>query len=708
MRFSCLSVLLSLGATLVAPAHAQQTPDLPGAPDTTQAAESDLDEVTITANRRVTPRSKTPATVSIKTRSELDREQPLLRTVADALQTLPGITINRLGLLSGAANIRGLTGERIAVLVDGERLPNLEFGPDLGSVDPFRVERLEVLKGPASSIYGADAFGGVINIITTLPRFDTPPKVRTYLYGGNFSEIGGNVEFQGPNVVAGLSLRTAGDAKDGLSRPIPTNGTGYDAFDAYASGRIDFDATNHLELRFDRYRQSYADLNGFPNPPFVFAQNQFRNRDRYSIAYINDGAPGGTSFALRANYQKNERRFDNTTAVTIPVFAGPFAVGGNGTSSLFGTPSRQAVFAPPAPPTFITLTTPSSTYSLTETYGLSAQANTALGSAVLTYGYDFSQDASTSIDRFAVPSVQSPLATRSFNGVFLQGSYDITPSFTVAGGVRYDTYDQNTNTGLVNNANRVTFNAGAIYSVTPELALRANFAQGFRPPSLLFLFGSNPEGTFFAPSAGNVQANPNLRPERADNFDIGVNYTSREFRAGITYFNNQVTDFLGFGPLVAFGAPPFGPPPPSQTVLNKNVQLQGLEFSSAYFFSPQAFFEANLTYVDGRDGSGLPLSQLEVFPLTALLRLVYDDRTFNALLQSRIYGGQGSVIGNNGVVGPGTPPAGVLDLSFGYRFVPNVQLTVSVENVTNAQYLYPTSGFVAPGARLLGAVRAEF
>ncbi|WP_407885239.1 TonB-dependent receptor plug domain-containing protein [Scytonema sp. NUACC26] len=285
-------------------------------PTTTEEREPDI-ELTVTADRRTTPLRETPATVDIKTQEELEREEPIPRTVGEQLQTLPGIVINRLGLLSGSANIRGLTGERIGVLVDGERLPNLEFGPDLGSVDPFRVERLEVLKGPASSIYGADAFGGVINIITTTPKADAPFGVRAFAFGGGFAEYGGNLEITGPNFVIGTSRKVAGDAKDGGGDLIPPQGTEYKVFDIYGTGRIDLSTRDRLELRFDRYRQDNADLNGFPFPPFIEAKNVFRDRERYSLAYVNEGVEGGTNFSLRGYYQKSFRRFENTTQVSV-------------------------------------------------------------------------------------------------------------------------------------------------------------------------------------------------------------------------------------------------------------------------------------------------------------------------------------------------------------------------------------------------------
>ncbi|AFY50228.1 outer membrane receptor for ferrienterochelin and colicins [Nostoc sp. PCC 7524] len=655
------------------PTETPETTDSKSPPDT------DI-ELVITANRRSTPLENTPATVEIKTREELQREQPLNRTVGEALQTLPGIVINRLGLLSGSANIRGLTGERIGVLVDGERLPNLEFGPDLGSVDPFRVQRLEVLKGPASSIYGADAFGGVINIITTTPQPDAPLQARAYVYGGGFAEYGGNLEITGPNFVIGTSRRVAGDATDAAGNLIPPQGTAYEIFDIYGTGRIDLDANQRLELRFDRYRQDNADLNGFPSPPFIAAKNVFRDRDRYSLSYINENKDGGTSFNLRSYYQKSARRFDNATQVTVSI-----------------------------PPTFRpqTITTPSSTFTLTESYGFSGSADTPLGNAGnLIYGIDISQD--NSISDNLINNTTGSLGTRNFYGAFVQSTYDLARNFTLAGGLRYDIFNFKESTGAENNTNAVTFNIGSIYRITNTLAARVNFAQGFRPPRLVDLFGSDNDRTFFAPTRGRVLADPNIKPERANNFDIGLNYSSNTFRAGVTYFRNDISDFIGFESITPPPPPRFGAPAASIRVANKDVLLQGIEFSASYLLTRNLTVEGNLTYVNGEDKSGTPLSQLEVSPLTALIRLLYDNNQFSGYLQSRFYGGQGTVLLSDNRVGNGSPAATVFDLAIGYKVTPSTQLTLSVENLFNAEYIYPTVNFPAPGTRVLAGIRADF
>jgi iron complex outermembrane receptor protein len=99
---------------------------------------------------------------------------------------------------------------------------------------------------------------------------------------------------------------------------------------------------------------------------------------------------------------------------------------------------------------------------------------------------------------------------------------------------------------------------------------------------------------------------------------------------------------------------------------------------------------------------------LEVLPTTALVRLRYDDGRFSGFLQSRIYGGQGTVLLANNVLGEGSPPATVFDFQVGYRFTPGAQVTLSIENLFNADYVFPTVNISAPGIRALVGLRIDF
>ena len=189
--------------------------------------------------------------------------------------------------------------------------------------------------------------------------------------------------------------------------------------------------------------------------------------------------------------------------------------------------------------------------------------------------------------------------------------------------------------------------------------------------------------------------------------DIGLDYTSGDFTAGVVYFRNDISNFQGFESFTPPPGPP-GPPPPSSRVVNKDVLIQGVQLNAAYEFMPGLRLEGNLTFVDSEDESGRPLNQLEVFPTTALVRLTYADDRFLGLIQSRIYADQGDVVLENNEIGPGSEGAVVFDLTLGYQVIPPVQLTFTVENLFDTQYVYPTNNFAAPGARVLFGVNAEF
>ena len=98
------------------------------------------------------------------------RTRKAVRTLPEALREVPGVMVQKTGYGQGAPFIRGFTSQRTLLLIDGIRLNNAVFreGPNQywNTVDPFTIDRLEVVKGPSSVLYGSDAIGGTVNVIT--------------------------------------------------------------------------------------------------------------------------------------------------------------------------------------------------------------------------------------------------------------------------------------------------------------------------------------------------------------------------------------------------------------------------------------------------------------------------------------------------------------------------------------------------------------
>lgn len=134
--------------------------------------------VTVAATGYGTAPFDMPFATSVLSAASLDTRQP--RTLPIALEELPGLMVQKTSSAQGAPYIRGFTGFRTLLIIDGIRLNNSVFreGPNQywGTVDPLALSRLELVKGPASVLYGSDAVGGTVNAVSLTPTFSALPS----------------------------------------------------------------------------------------------------------------------------------------------------------------------------------------------------------------------------------------------------------------------------------------------------------------------------------------------------------------------------------------------------------------------------------------------------------------------------------------------------------------------------------------------------
>ena len=190
---SFLGVMLFCGVVVCGtfPAMAQETE--PGS-EVEEVVESEAegrvfeDEIVITAGRQETLTSDVAAPITVITSDDIEKLQP--EKMADLFKMIPGVEVQGEGPFRGIPVIRGLSSNRVLILVDGQRLNNARESTSFAGIQPAlvnlaEVERIEVLRGPASVQYGSDAIGGVVNIITRQPDL-----------GGDQFKIGGNVSYE--------------------------------------------------------------------------------------------------------------------------------------------------------------------------------------------------------------------------------------------------------------------------------------------------------------------------------------------------------------------------------------------------------------------------------------------------------------------------------------------------------------------------------
>jgi vitamin B12 transporter len=230
-------------------------------------ASAAAEDIIVTGARLRTPLDASATTVRVLTAADLERRQA--KTLADALQAVPGFTLSRNGAFGGQTTLRlrGASSSQTLVLVDGVALndpssPNGGF--DAATLDAAEVERVEVLSGPQSTLWGSDAIGGVINIVT---RGVAPGRTgRAFAEAGSFgtARAGGSAGFAS----GGFGARLGGFAEvsDGISKADKRDGNPEaDDYSAYAlNGRAGYDFGPGARLEGSgRYAHSDVDTDSF-------------------------------------------------------------------------------------------------------------------------------------------------------------------------------------------------------------------------------------------------------------------------------------------------------------------------------------------------------------------------------------------------------------------------------------------------------------
>lgn len=181
-----------------------------------------LETTTVTAGRFEQDLMETPMSVSVVTREQI--EQSNARNVGELLELLPGIQINNDGGQGmKRIKIRGENAFRTLVMIDGQKVSeqkSMSGAPML--IDPAMIERIEVIKGPASVLYGSDAIGGAINIITK--KGGTKPLQGEVSGGMNTSASGTNAAAAVYGSVNGWKYRLSAAVEDNDNLETPMGG----------------------------------------------------------------------------------------------------------------------------------------------------------------------------------------------------------------------------------------------------------------------------------------------------------------------------------------------------------------------------------------------------------------------------------------------------------------------------------------------------
>ena len=686
-------------------------------PKTTDSVTA-LKKVTVTATRTATDVRDVAAPVLVLDSAAIREKAP--NGVADLLREQPGVDVVGTGVNQARPAIRGQRGQRVLLMEDGLRLNNSRRQQDFGEipalVDPAQVSRVEVVRGPASVLYGTDAIGGVINVISRTPTFGAQSLSwrAGYLYGtaGSLGKTSLSVSGSSDRIAFDLfgTARVAGD---------------YDA-PAGAYGNVKLANNTTLQHSGVRDRNFGGSLSWRASDQFTaFAKVERYGADNSGFGYIPPTLIGGDPTQIEITYPNQEftkftaglraARLNTALADRFELAAYTQQNGRDLAQHIF------AFFGPGTPPG---AGVDIRTFNHTDvgTSGFRAEFSKLVSKAIVTYGADYFIDRSTNSDSsattvvgFGPPSTsyaniaQVPNATLSSAGVFAQADIRLHERFSlIVGGRAQTTSSEPTATAgrtdpLTSHSNGTgVYAVNAVWRATDDLSLVGTVGTGFRSPNLVerYFNGPTPEGSAYE------QATPDLKPESSVNVDGGFRYRAGAFAFDATAFQNDIHDAIVITPTGAKN----NNLPVYQNVNIGHLRATGIEGTASWAMGQGFTLGANYTTLKSTNvtAADSPTGDSYASKLNLSLGWVAPNSRFWGEYVLRHNGDQKDIDPTASPVGTVLPAFTVHSVRAGIRgwTIGNVRqdVTVGVENIGNTLYAEAANASFfrpEPGRRLV-------
>ncbi len=612
-----------------------------------QTVEAESEEIVVSATRIETPINEIGSSITLIPGAEIERKQE--RTLPDVLRTVPGLNVVQTGGPGGKTSLftRGTNSNHTKVLIDGidANDPSQDGVFDFGQVLTSDIAQVEVLRGPQSSLYGSDAIGGVVNIVTKAG--EGPPQFRAMLEGGSFETFNQSASLSGSVSRFNYAFNVAHFlADDTPVTPLDLLPPGRKRInDSYEnttfSTKLGADVTDAFALSFvGRYTESTLfftgeDFSFFPSVPAADQSEQ------------------------------NARQLFTRGEARLTLFDGAF-------KNRFGVGYTNYHTTIQAPDTGFGL--PPENINHGDRIKFDWQGNIELAKGhVLVLGAEDLEDR----------LIDSPISAENSNAAgFAELQSEILPRLFTAASVRYD---NNERFGDV-----TTWRVAPAYIVPQtNTKLKASYGTGFKAPSLTQLFVSFPAFNFFA--------NPDLQPEESEGYDFGFEqpFCDDRFRFGITYFHNDITNLIG-------------PNPSFTTLINVGqATTEGVEAFASAAITPRFNVRADYTYTDARDDTtGLELLRRPRHKASLAATWLPIDRL--SISATVLYVGS-QVDGDRSfsIQRLDTPDYYLVNLAADYDCGHNVTVFARIDNLFDHRYENPT-GFQRPGFAAYAGLRVAF
>lgn len=648
------TALVSLGLTFgTAQADEKEEPSTVAA-----SAPMEIGSTVVTASGFSQDVRDAPASVSVITREELETKQ--FRSLADAVRNVEGVSI--IGGDKGSISIRGMESSHVLILVDGRRQNTSQVTLKGGTSEALgmnwippveAIDRIEVVRGPMSTLYGSEAMGGVINVITRKVATQWSGSISADHTFQDTSRAGDSTQMDaylsGPLVEDRLGIQLWGFDKqrqedrifDGFSKSDRQTGT----------ARLWLTPDEQQEFMFEasRTEQEFWNTPGKTLAPNTGKNNNQYTRDSYTLAHTGNWDFGTTDLSL---YREEAVR-----------------------ESDIQTASQQV--------------TPEVTNTVFE-----GKISLPFDRHMLVAGAQWKKDELEADGYFASPEGNGIGTSVTEKSLFAENEWSVTDTFSLTAGIRLD---DNEFFGR-----HWTPRFYGVWHLSSDWTLKGGVARGFKSPDITQI---NPAIGLPQRGGANTWGNPDLKPEKSENREIGLYYDAGgPFSANITLFDTDYENKIANTGTRQLYYPDGTPVPPDpitgriySTYFNiSGATVRGVETAASYRFNERLKLKGQYTYLDSSVegdttilGFGYPLSDGQPLVATPMHSgsLTLDWQILESLssFATTSYRGEETSIqwGKGGSVIENTQAITTVDIGTTWQATPELTLSLVGYNLTN-------------------------
>ena len=673
--------------------------------------QAEIEPVVVTADRNAQTLDKAAPNVSVIGRKTLN--QASAQNLDDIVMYESGVSVpsdnNRRG--HAGINIRGIDGNRILMMVDGVRIPESYAGGGSNGaisgrdmVESDTLKQVDIVKGPYSALYGSDALGGVVNMVTLSPSDFVDEGKRGYFglkhgyrsrdrsHGVTATAAGFHENAEGLLMLTrrqGHETENMGSDTSYSTARTATNPQKNNAYNILAKGNIG-NERHRLETLYEQYYHANDTVlaNGLGSQsrgPVTIATSESNARDRIRRQRIEAGyrytGEGRLKEANLTAYQQKLRTEDDAVDVSMTRMG----------ARLLGNSTRY------------------SDYGFNQTIrGLNGRGvwefdgavkQTVVAGAEYKHAETARPRDSLTVDNLTgavskiyagstYPNKTFPDSKRKTFSVYAQDSLTFGNGIVLTPALRYEKDKLNTSTDQAYlNANPSgTATRFSDSAFTPSLRLSvpmgeqftgfATYSQGFRTPpfdSATMAFANTTYGYAVIPNA-------NLKSERSNSFELGMKFKNERTRAQVTAFYNRYRNFIN---RTEIGTSTVGRRPIIQYQYQNldRVKTYGAEASAAYKFLPGWQVSGSIAWMSGKQQDGTPLDS--AYPLNGVLGLDYTQEKWGIGTKLRWSKKHSRVSSDTVFQAPGY---GVWDVGAWYKPFKNLEIGANIYNVGNKKY----------------------